>query len=247
MSESSADSRPSPRVLIVEDHPETSEFLGRSVEYLGFKAVHAETEEEAVARARDSAPVAVVLDWALREGDGLSVLRRLRAFSRVPVLMLSARGNTRDKVVALEAGADDYIAKPFDAEELMARIRAVLRRNEGSPDLTRRVLELPGYGLRMDIESREVTLRERRVSLTPKEFRLLQYLVERAGQTVPREELRRLLFASDDPHHDSAMDTHVSRLRRKVETDESAPPFISTIYGQGYRVDDLMIRDPAAG
>ncbi len=231
----------------MEDHPETSEFLGRSVEYLGYQAVHAETEEDALARARDSSPVAIILDWTLREGDGLSALKRLRAFSRVPVLMLSARGSARDKVVALESGADDYIAKPFDAEELMARVRAVLRRHEGSRELTRRVLELPGYGLRMDIESREVTLRERRVSLTPKEFRLLQYLVERAGQTVPREELRRLLFASDDPHHDSAMDTHVSRLRKKVELDENSPPFISTIYGQGYRVDDLMIRDPAAG
>lgn len=228
-----------PRVLVVEDNPNTFDSLRRSLESVGYEVLHADTEDHCLARTREAEPDIVVLDWWLREGDGLNALKSLRSFTRVPVLMLSARASTEDKVSALELGADDYLAKPFSPDELVARLRAVLRRHVDGSAAAKRVISLNGHGLRMDIETREVSLRERRVSLTPKEFRLLHYLVEREGTTVGRDELRRLLFASDDPKHDSAMDTHVSRLRRKVEIDPDAPRMILTVYSMGYRVEDL--------
>lgn len=222
--------------LIVEDHPEALEILQRALTDANFRTISTDSESTCLEIVNREPVAIVLLDWWLTEGDGLGALRGIRATSKVPVIMVSGRAEPKDRAIALELGADDYINKPFTNDELIARVRAVLRRQVAPRELTKRVLALEAHGLRMDIETREVIVRGLNVALTPKEFRLLQYLVERAGSVVQREDLRRLLFQSDDPKHDAAIDTHVSRLRRKIEEDADQPKLFVTVYGVGYRI-----------
>jgi two-component system response regulator CpxR len=170
--------------------------------------------------------------------DGFEVLRRIRATSSVPVLMLTARGDDLDRIVGLELGADDYLGKPFNPRELLARIQAVLRRVEAGAE---RISAWSAGPLRVDLDRREVDLAGQRVELTTTEFEILRVLVSQAGRVVPRERLMELARGGDFASFDRSIDVHVSHIRRKLGDDPKDPWLVKTVRGVGYTVP----RDPA--
>jgi two-component system KDP operon response regulator KdpE len=178
-------------------------------------------------------PDAVILDLVLPDGHGTDVARQLRRWSRVPILVLSAVGDEPEKVAALDAGADDYVTKPFGVDELLARLRAALRRAEPSSDP---VLEIGD--LLVDLERRSVTLAGRRVPLTPHEFELLRYLAQNEGKLLTHRMILREVWGplyGDESHY---LHVYVSQLRRKIEGDPARPRYILTEPGAGYRLVD---------
>jgi DNA-binding response OmpR family regulator len=222
------------RVLVVDDEPMVREVLERYLEREGYEVTTAEDGEAALSRFTDEHPHLVLLDLMLPRIDGLEVFRRMRASTQTPVIMLTARGAETDRVVGLELGADDYVTKPFSPREVVARVRAVLRRTEQGVDqegtLTFGVLQV-------DRGRREVRVRDRDVRLTRKEFDLLEHLASSPGITFTRTALLESVwdFAWDG---DSATVTvHIRRLREKIEDDPSSPRHLITVWGVGYRFE----------
>jgi DNA-binding response OmpR family regulator len=220
------------RILVVDDEPAIRESVSYALEREGFD-VRAEGDGETGLRAaREERFDAVVLDVMLPRLSGTEVCRRLRAESSVPILMLTARTGEIDRVVGLELGADDYVAKPFSMPELIARIRAVLRRREldrSEDGAYRRV-----GGLELDFRRHEVRVEGARVELTPTEFKLLALLASDPGRAWPRRELMQHLWESDHVGDERAVDAHVVNLRRKLEADPADPKRLATVRGVGY-------------
>jgi two-component system response regulator RegX3 len=203
----------SARILVVEDEPGIAEPL---VAHLGFER---------------EPPELMVLDVMLPDGDGRDLCRELRSTSDMPIVILTARGADADRIVGLELGADDYVVKPFSAGELVARIRAVLRRTERGPG--RPIVEIGG--LRLDLDARIVTLRGSPVQLAAREFDLLALLMRNAGRVVRREEIMDEVW---DPHwfgSTKTLDVHIAWLRKKLGDDPAHPRYITTIRGVGFR------------
>ena len=222
-----------PAVLLVEDDAR----LGAMVaEYLGrheLEVTVAPDGERGLAALRRGRFDVVLLDVMLPGMDGLEVCRRIRAapeWSTLPILMLTARGEDVDKIVGLELGADDYLAKPFNPRELLARIRAVLRRGVTPPSGAR----FAAGGLVVDFDARDVTVSGRRVILTHHEFELLAALARAAGRVLSREQLMDALGGEGHEAFDRSIDVHVSKLRAKLEKDPRAPRYIKTVRGVGY-------------
>ncbi len=220
------------RVLIVDDE----EMIVRTVKaYLdreGFKTYTAVDGEEALRSFEEKGPDLIVLDLMLPKLSGLEVTRRIRATSRVPIIMLTAKAAEADRVVGLELGADDYVVKPFSPRELVARIRAVLRRLDGAGAEEERIIV---GSLHIDIKTREVGVDGRPVELTPTEFDLLAYLARHPGQVFTRLQLLREVQGYTYDAFARTIDTHVKNLRRKIEPDPKQPRFIQTVHGVGYR------------
>ena len=235
-------------ILIVEDERDLSALLRRHLEDEGHQVEQAFDGQQALAAARAQPPDLVVLDWMLPRMDGLEVCRRLRAESVVPILMLTARAEEMDRVVGLEVGADDYLTKPFSVRELLARVRALLRRveldhsAETTPSGSRAHEPLPAMPpaqpalragpLRVDLSERSVTLDGSPLELTPKEFDLLALLVRNPGRAFSREYLVETVWGYDATGSDRTVDTHVLRLRRKLG---AVGERIETVWGIGYR------------
>lgn len=223
----------SERVLVVDDEPIVREVLGRYLEREGYEVGVAVDGEEAIERFSESPPDLVVLDLMMPKVDGAGVLEWIRRRARTPVIMLTARGEETDRVVGLEMGADDYVPKPFSPREVVARVRAVLRRSgDGAGEGTIR------HGrLEIDPWARRAALGERTLGLTPKEFDLLHHFAANPGVVFSRTELLEELwdFAFDgDP---STVTVHIRRLREKIEEDPSRPRHLVTVWGVGYRFD----------
>jgi two-component system response regulator RegX3 len=221
------------RILLVEDEESISEPLAAALEREGFQTAVAASAAEAVEGFRNRPPELVLLDVMLPDGDGRDVLREIRSTSRVPVIMLTARGEEMDRIVGLELGADDYVSKPFSAAELVARIRAVLRRTAAPAPSGRSTLQVGE--LSMNLDTREVARDGEPVSLTLKEFELLRMLMEEAGRVVRRTDLMDEVW---DPNWYGSMktlDVHVSSLRKKLGDDPNEPRFIRTVRGVGFR------------
>jgi two-component system OmpR family response regulator len=216
------------RVLIVDDDVRLFELLASFLEPNGVAATHAPTGKRGLAALEAGSFDAVFLDVMLPELDGLSVLRKIRDRSQVPVIMLTAKGDETDRVVGLELGADDYLAKPFSPRELLARLRAVLRRSQLDPDKER----LSVGGLIVEVGSRQVELDGRAVELTGLEFDLLLALMRRPGRVVQRASLLEYAGRSDVIVSDRTVDVHISHLRRKLGDDP--PRLIKTVRGVGY-------------
>ena len=216
------------RILIVDDDARLFELLASYLEPNGVVSVHAENGRRGLEALAASAFDAVLLDVMMPELDGLKTLQRIRSKSRVPVIMLTAKGDETDRVVGLEMGADDYLAKPFSPRELLARLRAVLRRTELAADKER----LSVGEVSADLGSRRVTVGEREVEVTGLEFDLLVALMRRAGRVVPRAALLELAGRSDVNVNDRAVDVHISHLRKKLGDDP--PRWIKTVRGVGY-------------
>src|SRR5512132_865085 len=221
------------RILFVEDEPSISEPFSKALRREGFEPVTARGAKEALALARRVEPDLVLLDLALPDGDGRDVCRELRRTSQVPILMLTARGAEMDRVIGLELGADDYVVKPFSGPEVIARIRAVLRR-AGSRG-TDSVVHVDG--LEVDIPARRVKLDGQQVELARKEFDLLAELARNAGRVVRREDLMSRVWDENWFGPTRTLDVHVGLLRKKLDDDPSSPRFIHTVRGVGFRLE----------
>ncbi len=223
-----------PRVLVVEDETSISEPLAEHLAREGFDPEVAGTLAEASAAYEDGEPDFLLLDVMLPDGDGRDLCREIRRHSDVPIIMLTARGEEVDRIVGLELGADDYVVKPFSAGELVARMRAIMRRGRaGNDDATRSPIAIGAITL--DPSSRTVTKGDEDVQLAAKEFDLLQLLMSRAGEVVPREQIMDEVW---DPHWfgpTKTLDVHISWLRKKLEDDPSHPRYITTSRGVGFR------------
>lgn len=227
----------SPHVLIVDDHREIRELVSRALAKEGFR-VSVAADGRAMRKVMADARIdLIILDLMLPGEDGLSLCRALRAESSVPIIMLTAKGDEIDRVVGLELGADDYVPKPFGSRELIARIRAVLRRtqNDGATDQPRRASRYSFDRWRLDTGAREL-LREDGITvpLSTGEFDLLLALVERPGRVLSREQLLDLARGRTASPFDRSIDTQVSRLRKKLEVDLNEPKIIRTVWGGGY-------------
>jgi two-component system, OmpR family, response regulator RegX3 len=218
-------------VLLVEDEPSISEPFSRALAREGFLAVIASTVAEARALLEEREPDIVLLDLMLPDGDGRELAREVRAKSQVPIIMLTARGSEIDRVVGLELGADDYVVKPFAAAEVIARIRAVLRRSRRREPIGR----LTAGDVTIDVGARRAWLEGRELSLTRKEFDLLARLARSAGQVVTREDLMSDVWDENWFGSTKTLDVHMTALRRKLGEDSAAPRHIQTVRGVGFR------------
>ena len=228
------------RILVVDDDPNVSDVVARYLQLEGYAVETASNGAEALERALSAPPALVVLDLMLPGMDGLEVCRRLRGSSPTPVIMLTAKGSEADRVIGLALGADDYVAKPFSAKELTARVRAVLRRSSGPlagavPGTPRELLD---GDLVLDVAGRLARRGGEPLALTAREFELLVVLMRHPGQSFRREELLQHVWGYS--YGDSTTVTvHVRRLREKVEPDPGRPVRIATVWGVGYRWDGL--------
>ncbi len=223
------------RVLIVEDEESFSDPLAFLLRKEGFTAALAANGQEALEEFDRNGADIVLLDLMLPGMSGTDVCKQLRARSAVPVIMVTARDSEIDKVVGLELGADDYVTKPYSARELIARIRAVLRRGGESEELLPQVLE--AGPVRMDVERHVVTVDGVEVSLPLKEFDLLEYLLRNVGRVLTRGQLIDRVWGADYVGDTKTLDVHVKRLRSKIEPDPSAPRHLVTVRGLGYKFE----------
>jgi two-component system response regulator RegX3 len=222
------------RVLLVEDERSISGPLADALEREGFDATVAATAAEALERARQVEPDLVLLDLMLPDGSGFDVCRELRSERDVPIVMLTARGDEADRIVGLELGADDYVVKPFSAREVIARVRAVLRRTSASPpDQAARPIEIGD--LQLDPGRRSVALDGSELELSRKEFELLHRLMRDAGSVVTREQLIEDVWDMNWFGSTKTLDVHVSSLRRKLDDDPAEPRYLHTVRGVGFR------------
>jgi len=221
------------RILVVDDDPELRRLLSDYLTDVGF-AVDLAGDGEQMRRAMARAmPDAIVMDLMLPGTDGLALTREVRGVSSVPILMLSARGEEIDRVVGLEVGADDYLAKPFSPRELLARLRALLRRSQAPSTVPR--TDGPVFGpYRLDLDARRLLKDGTEVALSGAEFDLLKVLAERPGRVLSRDLLLDLLKGYERDPFDRTVDIRVARLRRRIEPDPANPVFIRTVRGEGY-------------
>jgi two-component system KDP operon response regulator KdpE len=220
-------------ILVVDDDVNLRRFLRTTLTGHGHAVVEAGTVAEAIDAIGRVQPAVVLLDLGLPDGDGLAVLRALPAEDRPPVIVLSARGQEGDKVIALDAGAEDYLTKPFGASELLARIRVVLRRGASSRALAPDILQVGP--IRIDQPRHAVTIDGREVHLTPIEFRLLLELARRPGRVLTHRQLLSEVWGPNAVEHTHYLRVHMAALRRKVEADPARPQWLLTEAGVGYR------------
>ena len=227
-------------ILVVDDEPVFIEALTISLEREGFGVIAAADGPAALKAISEKDPDLILLDVMLPGMSGIDVCREIRKSSSVPVIMVTAKGEEIDAVVGLEVGADDYITKPYRLRELIARIRAILRRSDNLPkeDQTTSNPEVLVEGaVRLDLERHELSVDGELSSLALREFELLSYLMENSGRVVTRESLMQNVWGWDYIGDTKTIDVHVKRLRSKIESDPSAPLRISTIRGVGYRYE----------
>ncbi len=220
-----------PLVLVIEDDPDIASLVCKNLEAAGFACQCAGDGETGLEALRIKHPSLVVLDLSLPGMDGHEVTRRVRRDSAVPILMLTARGSDADKVLGFELGADDYVTKPFSPQELVARVRAILRRSTGAAAEA----PLERGELHIDPARREVQLAGRAIETTSLEFDLLHFMASRPGRVFSREALMSQVWGHDRIVDTRSIDSIVSRLRKKLETDPGNPRWIQTVWGAGYR------------
>jgi two-component system alkaline phosphatase synthesis response regulator PhoP len=223
-------------ILVVDDEPQIVRLLRDHLEAAGFSVIEASDGRQAVRVATAEHPDLIVLDLGLPGLDGLDVTRGVRKDGPVPIIMLTARSDESDKLVGLELGADDYMTKPFSPKELVARIRAVLRRAEtaaaGPP-----ILKV-GDDVELDLPRMEARVGGRRVELTPTEFQLLAALAREPGRVFTRAQLLDAVHGVAFESYERAIDAHVKNIRRKLEPEPGSPRYLQTVYGVGYRFAD---------
>jgi len=225
------------RILVVDDEPQITRVLRRGLMTHGYEVEVAPDGKAALRIFADAPPDLVVTDLSMPNVGGLDLCRKLRELSQLPIIVLSVRGEERTKVEALDAGADDYVTKPFGMDELLARIRAALRRapapdaNDGAP----RVIEAGDF--RVDLENRNVTVKGREVRLTPKEYDLMIHLLRHQGKVLTHRALLAAVWGGDSVEQTEYLRVFVGQLRKKIEPDPSAPRYVRTEPWIGYRFD----------
>jgi DNA-binding response OmpR family regulator len=219
-------------ILIVEDEPELVKVLRSYLEQAGFSVFTAYRGDSGLSTWEQKHPDLVILDLNLPGMDGLDVARQIRKRSDTPIIMLTARVEETDRLIGLELGADDYITKPFSPREVVARVRAVLRRVGGAAPATR-IIRI--YDLEIDLEGHAVRRNGRAIDLTPTEFNLLAAMAGYPGRAFSRRQLQEATLGSSYEGYDRTIDAHVKNLRSKLETDPRNPRYIETVFGIGYR------------
>ena len=224
-----------PLLLAIEDDPQILRFLRAAFLAEEYRFQEATTADAGIREAAARQPDLILLDLGLPDRDGLEVIRQVREFSQAPILVLSARGRESDKIAALDLGADDYVAKPFAVGELMARVRAALRRSSAL------ALDQPGAIVRfgsveVNLEKRVVTVEGEEVHLTPNEYRLLQVLLKHAGKVLTQRQLLNEVWGPNQVEQAQYLRVYVAQLRRKLERDPARPRYLQTEPGVGYRL-----------
>jgi DNA-binding response OmpR family regulator len=220
-------------ILVVDDEPKIVQLARDYLEHAGFEVIAAGDGRSAIRAIRTRRPDLVVLDLGLPDLDGLDVTRAVRAEGRTPIIMLTARDDELDKLLGLELGADDYITKPFSPRELVARVRAVLRRSELAAEPTDTIVV---GDLVLDVPRMRTSVGGRTVELTPTEFALLATMARQPGRIFTRSQLLDAVRGVAFESYERAIDTHVKNIRRKIEPDPGTPRHVLTVYGMGYRV-----------
>lgn len=224
------------RILVVDDEKQIRRMLKAALEGYGYDIAESASGHQGLSQTSIFHPDVVILDLGLPDMDGIEVIQRLREWTQVPIIVLSVRDHEDDKVKALDAGADDYVTKPFGMGELLARLRAALRRitrSEDEPVLT--------FGeLSIDIAHRNVTVRGKEIKLTPTEYEVLKYLAQKAGRVVTHRQLLLAIWGSNYQEQSQYLRVYIGQLRRKIEADPAQPAYIITEPGVGYR---LVTRD----
>jgi two-component system, OmpR family, KDP operon response regulator KdpE len=232
-----AEARPDPGVVVVEDEPQIRRFLRAALAGQGYRVYEASTGADGLVEVASRQPELVILDLGLPDVDGIDFIRKVREWSAVPVIVLSARGQEADKVAALDAGADDYLSKPFSVGELMARLRVALRHrarvSDGALESAFSVGEL-----HVDLAARRVTVGGAQVHLTPIEYRLLVALVHHPGKVITHRQLLQEVWGPAYGEETHYLRVHVAHIRGKLEQDPSRPRYVITEPGVGYRLRD---------
>jgi len=224
-----------PLILVIEDDPQIRRFLRATLTAEDYQFHEAASAQEGIAQAQARQPDLVLLDLGLPDRDGLEVIREIRRWSQLPVVVLSARGQEKDKISALDLGADDYVAKPFAVGELLARIRAALRR--AAPAAADGADSTIRFGdVEADFEKRQITVGGREVHLTPNEYKLLQVLIKYAGRVVTQRQLLNEVWGPQHTEQSQYLRVYVAQLRRKLERDPARPRYLQTEPGVGYRL-----------
>lgn len=225
-----------PKILIVDDEKNICELVRLYIEKEGFDAIIANDGQEAVAKFNKEKPDLILLDIMLPIKDGWQVCREIRAQSKVPIIMLTAKGETFDKVLGLELGADDYVVKPFEPKELIARIRAVLRRSADSVDEKADEDELSFDGLKINQSTYEVYIDDKKVEMPPKEFELLYFLAKNTNKVFTRDQLLDEIWGYEFFGDSRTVDVHIKRIREKLEG-ENRTWALKTVWGVGYKFE----------
>jgi two-component system KDP operon response regulator KdpE len=223
-----------PTVLLIEDEPQMRRFLRASLDGNGFRLVEASTAAEGQSLAASHNPELVLLDLGLPDDDGVALTRRLREWARMPIIVISARGREANKVEALDAGADDYLTKPFGVNELLARMRVALRHAAASGGTTEPVLQLGK--VKLDLQKREVTRDGHDVHLTPIEYRLLVLLAQHAGKVLTHGHILKEVWGPGSAQQTHYLRVYMAQLRQKLEDDPARPRLLITEPGVGYRL-----------
>ena len=232
-----------PKILIVEDEPDIRKLVNYNLSQERYKVLEAEDGEQALKIVQRDKPNLVILDLMLPGLSGMEVCKQLRErpeTAKLPILMLTAKASETDRVLGLEMGADDYLAKPFSPRELVARVRALLRRANGAANIE----QLPTYtkgGLRIDFTTYEVAARGKTIKLTLKEFNLLKFLVQNPNRVLNRDQLLDRVWGGDTFVTPRTVDVHIRRLRKAIEKDDSHPKWIITLRGVGYKFDEKAL------
>ena len=221
-----------PLILMVEDDPQIRRFLRAALAAEGYRFQEATTAQDGLTQAAAHRPDLILLDLGLPDRDGLDVIRGVRQWSIAPILVLSARGQERDKIEALDSGADDYVAKPFTVGELLARIRAGLRRSATAPA----GVALQFGQVEVDLEKRIVKVKGEEIHLTPNEYKLLQALIKHAGKVLTQRQLLSEVWGPNSTEQAQYLRVYIAQLRRKLEEDPARPKYLQTEPGVGYRL-----------
>ena len=221
-----------PLILMVEDDPQIRRFLRAALAAEGYRFQEAITAQDGLTQAAAHRPDLILLDLGLPDRDGLDVIRAVRQWSTAPILVLSARGQERDKIEALDSGADDYVAKPFTVGELLARIRAGLRRSATAPA----GVALQFGQVEVDLEKRIVKVKGEEVHLTPNEYKLLQALIKHAGKVLTQRQLLSEVWGPNSTEQAQYLRVYIAQLSRKLEEDPARPKYLQTEPGVGYRL-----------
>lgn len=224
------------KILVIEDDAAIRKFLRVSLTSQGYTLIEAATGKQGITEASLQTPDLIILDLGLPDMDGVEVTRQIREWAQTPIIVVSARGKEQDKVTALDAGADDYLTKPFSVGELMARLRVALRRRESTSQSPSAIFEMGE--LHVDLARRIVTRAGEEIHLTPNEYRLLTILIRNAGRVMTHQELLKEVWGPDSHQELHYLRVYMNQLRQKLETDPAQPRYLITESGVGYRLRD---------
>ncbi|MBN2009080.1 response regulator transcription factor [candidate division KSB1 bacterium] len=223
------------QILLIEDETGIAQTICVQLQLFGFEVTPAQNAQTALEQIRQTSFNVIILDWMLPDEDGPQLIPKIRQMTKAPVLMLTARSEIIDKIMGFEAGADDYLTKPFDMMELIARIKALIRRTEQQDDSQKQhALIYEGISLYLDMRRVEVDGKE--IELTPTEFKILEIMIQKPGVVFSRNELIELVLGYDYDGYGRTLDSHFARLRNKIELDPKSPRYIKTIFGIGYKL-----------